>query len=180
MSASAARPIRFEPRTRSRRLRVTLKRSAKKLSGRVRASSVIRHSAPSAVRRAPILSWACAYPKLFRVQRLASDGGAPAPRRPAARTTTVSIVPAGASLAADLKPLDYLVDASEADQQRRPPRQDVGALDRVGLARPHRPDPVPASPARARAGPPRGRWPRRRGGWRAARRRRSAGSCRAP
>src|SRR2546422_5931571 len=143
MSASSARAIRFEPRTRSRRLRVTLKRSAKKLSGRVRASSVIRHSAPSAVRRAPILSWACAYPKLFRVQRLASDGGAPAPRRPAARTNTVSIVPAGASPAADLEPLEYFLEAAEARQQRRAPRQDVGRLSPLDLPPPHPRDPVP-------------------------------------
>src|SRR3989442_899284 len=67
---------------RSRRLRVTLKRSAKKLSGRVRASSLIRHSAPSAVSRAPILSWACAYPQLFRGQKLAPDGGGPPPPPP--------------------------------------------------------------------------------------------------
>src|SRR3989442_10714036 len=78
---------------RSRRLRVTLKRSAKKLSGRVRASSLIRHSAPSAVRRAPILSWACAYPKLFRVQRLAPDRGAPPPPPPAAPPNPGSLFP---------------------------------------------------------------------------------------
>src|SRR5207247_10689145 len=79
-------------------------------------------------RTAPILSRSHGCPKLFR--------GLDSARR--------------VELTAGLKALNYLVDAPETDHQRRPRRQDIGAVDFVDLARFHRRAPIPTRAASCR------------------------------
>src|SRR5262245_64587705 len=138
MSASSTLPSRLPPRTRSMSPDVTLNRSEKKVSGRVRASSVIGLSASRAV-GVPILTCALRCPKLL-------DSKLPTDRFYPPEEGGVG----GFRLPSSLKGLNNLVNAPDAVHERGARSEDVGAVDLVDLAPLDRGDPLPAGPPRDR------------------------------
>src|SRR5882724_3308080 len=135
MSASSTLPMRLPPRTRSMRSDVMLKRSEKKLSGRVRAISVIAVGLPGR-REGQSYRAALSAPSFLDSSLLHLYS-----------TCRVKTDPGGPKLASGVKGLNYLVDASDAVHEGRPRRKDIGSVDLVDLAGLHRRDLSPARPA---------------------------------